>query len=265
MPISRSLLSVPVILLAPLLLTAQSASRGKKFVEDVVGALGGDRFLHMQNRIEGGRAYSFYNEQLSGLTIATIYTEYLDQPPAKGVAIRERQVFGKHQDYSVLFFEDQGWDVTFRGARPLSDQPLSRYLNSTVNNIFYILRERYNESGLEFDYIRDDVFQNTEVALVDIIDSENHTVHVMFDRNTKLPVRQSFDYVDQTTKMRMTEATVYAKYREVTGIMWPYSIQRERNDEKVYEIYSDRVQFNQSLPSSTFSLPPGVKVLPKEK
>jgi len=244
---------------------AQPASRGKKFVEGVVGALGGDRFLHMQNRIEGGRAYSFYNEQLSGLTIATIYTEYLDQPPAKGVAIRERQVFGKHQDYSVLFFEDEGWDVTFRGARPLSDQPLSRYLNSTLNNIFYILRERYNEPGLEFDYIGDDVFQNTEVALVDVIDSENHTVHVMFDRNTKLPVRQSFDYVDQTTKMRMTEATVYAKYREVMGIMWPYSIQRERNDEKVYEIYSDRVQFNQNLPSSTFSLPPGVKMLPKEK
>jgi hypothetical protein len=251
--------------LAPLLLTAQPASRGKKFIDGVVTALGGDRFLHMQNRIEGGRAYSFYNEQLSGLTIATIYTEYLDQPPAKGIAIRERQVFGKHQDYSVLFFEDQGWDVTFRGARPLSDQPLSRFLNSTLNNIFYILRERYNEPGLEFDYVRDDVYDNTEVSVVDVFDSENRTVHVMFDRNTKLPVKQSFDYIDPTTKIRMTESTVYAKYREVMGIMWPYSIQRERNDEKVYEIYSDRVQFNQNLPASTFSLPPGVKILPKEK
>lgn len=261
----RFLLSVLLILMAPLLLTAQQASRGKKFVEDVIAALGGDRFLHMQNRIEGGRAYSFYNEQLSGLMIATIYTEYLDRPPEKGVAIRERQVFGKHQDYSVLFSEDQAWDVTFRGARPLSDQPLSRYLNSTFNNIFYILRERYNEPGLEFDYIGDDVFENTEVALVDVIDNQDHIVHVMFDRNTKLPVRQSFDYVEPTTKFRMTEATVYAKYRDVSGIMWPYSIQRERNDEKVYEIYSDKVQFNQNLPSSTFSLPPGVKMLPKEK
>src|ERR1700689_693944 len=95
----RFLPSVSLILVAPLLMTAQQPPlRGKKFVEDVVGALGGDRFLHMQNRIEGGRAYSFYNEQLSGLTIATIYTEYLDQPSARGVAIRERQVFGKHQD-----------------------------------------------------------------------------------------------------------------------------------------------------------------------
>jgi hypothetical protein len=263
--ISRFLCLVAMILLAPPFLTAQSESRGKKFVEEVVTALGGDRFLHMQNRIEGGRAYSFYNEQLSGLAIATIYTEYLDQPPSKGIAIRERQVFGKHQDYSVLFLEDQAWDVTFRGARPLSDQPLSRYLNSTLNNILYILRERYNEPGLEFDYVGEDVVENREVILVDVYDNQNRTVHVMFDRITKLPVKQSFDYVDEPTKMRMTESTVFGKYRDVTGIMWPYSIQRERNGEKVYEIYSDRVQFNQNLPSSTFSLPPGVKLLPKEK
>jgi len=253
------------VLLTPALLMAQDASRGRKFMDECVNALGGDRYLHMQNRVESGRAYSFYNEQLSGLSIATIYTEYLDMPPAKGLAIRERQALGKKQDYSVLFFEDQGWDISFRGARPLPDLSLQRFLDSTRNNIFYILRERYNEPGLEFDYIGTDVYENTEAVLIDVYDNQAHTVHLILDRNTKLPIKQSFDYIDPTTKFRMTESTEYAKYREVMGMMWPYSIVRQRNGEKVYEMYSDKVEFNQNLPGSTFTLPPGVKILPREK
>jgi len=81
--------------------SAQSSPRAKKFVDDCISALGGDKFIHMQNRTEAGRAYSFYNEQLSGLTIATIHTEYLDQAPPKGLWVRERQVLGKKQDYSA--------------------------------------------------------------------------------------------------------------------------------------------------------------------
>ena len=30
----------------------------------------------MQDRVESGRAYSFYRDQISGLSIATIYTQY---------------------------------------------------------------------------------------------------------------------------------------------------------------------------------------------
>lgn len=261
-----SLRPLQLALLAPLLLQAQSSAvKARKFIDETVEALGGDRFLHMQNRVESGRAYSFYNLELSGLDIATVYTEYLDQPPPKGLSVRERQQFGKKQDYSILFFEDQGWEITFRGARPVSEQSLSRFLNSTRNNIFYVLRERLAEPGLEFDYVRDDLFQNKEVVLIDVIDKDNHALHVIFDRITKLPLRQSFDYVDPLTKYRVTETTDYAKYREVMGITWPYSIQRARDGEKVFEIYSEKVQFNQDLPAGKFSLPPGVKVLPPAK
>ena len=44
--------------------------RGKRLVDECVTALGGDRFLSMQDRVEAGRAYSFYREQLNGLTVA---------------------------------------------------------------------------------------------------------------------------------------------------------------------------------------------------
>src|SRR5437667_300932 len=44
--------------------------RGKRVVDEALRALGGEAYLHMEDRIEMGRAYSFYREQLSGLSVA---------------------------------------------------------------------------------------------------------------------------------------------------------------------------------------------------
>ena len=50
--------------------------RGKRIVNESLDALGGDRYLHMENREQSGRAYSFYREKLNGLSIAKFYTRY---------------------------------------------------------------------------------------------------------------------------------------------------------------------------------------------
>jgi len=38
--------------------------------------------------------------------------------------------------------------------------------------------------------------------------------------------------------------------------MWPQQIHRERNGEKVYEIFSETVKINTDLADDLFSLPP---------
>ena len=74
-------------------------------VDKAVEALGGQNFLTMRNRVDSGRAYSFYREQLSGLDIATIYTEYLDsKPPENGVAFENAKLTGKNRNFRFCFF-----------------------------------------------------------------------------------------------------------------------------------------------------------------
>src|SRR5215471_21391427 len=190
---------------------APSGSKAKKIVDDAVAALGGDKFLNMEDRIESGRAYSFYRESLAGLSVATIYTRYLTVAEGKSgeeLGVRERQAFGKNEDSGfVLFREDGGWDVTFRGAREVPKDRLDRYRDSTLHNIFYILRMRLNEPGLTFDYKGFDVVENQPVEIVDIVDSQNRSVTVYFHQSTKLPVRQMFVWRDPQTKERNEEVT----------------------------------------------------------
>src|SRR6202521_5829780 len=112
------------ILVSAAAASAQTAAeqRGKKVVDEAVAALGGEKFLTMEDRIESGRAYSFYRDQLTGLSVAKIYTRYLTVTRGKTgeeLGVRERQAFGKNEDYSVLFLEKGGWDITWRGSKEL--------------------------------------------------------------------------------------------------------------------------------------------------
>src|SRR5215469_8831977 len=235
--------------------------RGTRVINQALEALGGEAFLHMDDRVESGRAYSFYNRQLSGLSKATIYTRYLAPNPGK-VAQRERQAFGKNQSSgAVLFTEEGGWDITFRGARPLDDQRYQNYVDSTLHNIFYILRQRLKVPGMQLYSQGSDIFENLPVEIVDITDADGRTVTVYFSQSTKLPVRQLFKRRNPEFKDFDQEMTRFAKYRDGGGVKWPWDIRRDRNGEKIYEMYSDSVEINKNLRDDLFSLPVNAKLL----
>lgn len=260
------------LMLAALAATAARAEtneqRGKRVVDQALAALGGQHFLDMQDRVESGRAYVFYREELTGLSLAKIYTRYLvrPEPPVPDfLGVREREAFGKKEDDVVLFTQDNGYEITYRGARPLADKRVAQFKNSTLKNIFYILRMRLGEPGLIFESRGSDFYENRPVEIVDITDANNETVTVYFDKFSKLPTRQSFFRRDPVTKDRIEEVTLFAKYRDVGGgVMWPFSIRRERNGEKIFEIYSDSVEINQDLKDDLFTLPANMKILKKQ-
>jgi hypothetical protein len=243
--------------------------RGKRVIDEALAALGGQRYLAMQDRVETGRAYSFYREQLTALSVAHIYTRYLvrPEPPVSGfLSLREREAFGKKQEDVILLTADSGYEITFRGARPLADVRVAQFKDSMLRNIFYILRQRLGEPDMVFESKGTDFYDNRPVEIVDITDADNRTVTVYFDQLTKLPTRQSFFRRDPVTKDRIEEVTVFAKYRDAGGgVQWPHNIRRERNGEKIFEIYSESVKINQGLKDDLFTLPANLKILPKAK
>lgn len=164
---------IAVLIAASAFAQTPAEQRGKKLIDQAVEALGGDKFLKMEDRVESGRAYSFYREQISGLSIAKIYTRYITVAQGKTgeqLGVRERQAFGKNEDNSVLFNENGGWEITWRGAKELPKDRLDRYRETTLRNIFYILRQRLNEPGMIFESRGSDVFENQPVDIVDITD-----------------------------------------------------------------------------------------------
>src|ERR1700749_223049 len=177
----------------------------------------------MENRVETGRAYSFYRDKLTGLSIAKIYTRYDSgvSDTAQNLAQHERDNFGKKEDYGTLFTDKEAFDVTYRGARPLAADRFARYKETTLRDVFYILRVRLHEPGWIMESQGSDVIENRPVEIVDLVDADNLTTTVYFDQITKLPVRQVFFRRDPATKEKKEEGPHFTTYRDTgDGGQW---------------------------------------------
>jgi hypothetical protein len=240
-----------------------SQDRAKRVVQECVAALGGDRFLQMTDRVEDGRAYSFYHEQISGRSIARVHTHYLPdiKDTANTLAVEVREYFGKHQESSVLFRQNDAFELTFRGARPVTTERFNRYKETTLRDVLYILRVRMQEPGMILESRGADVLDNRPVEIVDITDAQNRTTTVYFDQVDKWPVRQVFYRRDPVTKERDEEITTYTKYHDIGGVPWPLDVHRERNGDKIYEMFSDSGKVNEGFKAEMFMLPSDIKLL----
>jgi hypothetical protein len=179
---------------------------------------------------------------------------------------KPEEIVLKKQDDIILYTDGTGYEITFRGVRPLSDSVIQQFKTATLHSIFYILRQRLGEPGLEFDGRGADFFDNRPVEIVDIIDDNNDKVTVYFDQLTKLPARQLYYRRDPIDNSKVEDVTIFNKYRDVGGgVMWPFAIRRERNGEKIFEMYAETVKINQDFKDSMFTLPPGLQLLKKDK
>jgi hypothetical protein len=256
-----------LLVLAASAIAETSQEKGKRLVKEAVQALGGDGFLHLRDHEQTGRSYSFYREELTGLAVSKIYTRYRDmvKDPAHNLAVEERQYYGKKQESSVLFLQDEAYDLTFRGARPIAADRFARYQETTLRDVLYILRVRFREPGLIFDGKGADVLSNRPIEIVEIVDSDNRVTTVYFDQTTKLPIRQVFFRRDPATKERNEEITEYSKYRDIGGgVQWPYAVHRERNGEKIYEMFAESGESNKDYPDDQFRLPSNIKLLKRQ-
>jgi hypothetical protein len=238
--------------------------RGKRLIDKAIEGLGGDAFRNMRTRTEIGRASSFYRDQLTGYSQSRVYTKYLEPDSSARILELQRQVFGKKlEDGATLFTANEGYDVTYRGAKPLADDQVERFREATLHDIFYILRQRLQEPGIEFEGAGADIVENQPVEAIDIYDAENRNVRVWVNSDTFLPAKQRYYRFDPVINERREEVTRYAKYRSAGGVMWPHTIARERDTEKTNEMNSESVTINDALPESLFELPNGIKILKK--
>src|ERR1035441_771950 len=194
-------------------LAAETAhERGQRVVNEALQAVGGKAYLAMEDRVESGRAYSFYRQQLEGLSLAKIYTRYVTPVPGKP-SVRERQSFGKDESSGVLFNQEGAWEINFHGARLLEPKRIENWRDGTLRNVFYILRQRLDEPGMDFYSRGGDLYDNLPVEIVDITDADGLTVTVYFSRSNKLPVRQVLKRRNPDYKDFDTEETLFARYR----------------------------------------------------
>jgi hypothetical protein len=225
--------------------SAKNAQQARAALDRMVKALGGDAWLHMQNREYIGRTAAFYHGRPSGATAE--YWEYHAWPDT------DRVEYTKHRDVVQIYTGRQGWEILYNGKKPLPQEQVDDFLRRRDHSIETVIKLWLNDPKTILIYEGQHLAESHMAEQVTLISAENEAVTIQMDSETHLPLRRSFQWRDPTYHDKNEDAEEYDNYRPVDGFQTPYNITRFKNGDMVNQRFLFKAVYNQTLPADEFS------------
>jgi len=206
----------------------------------MVQALGGQPWLNMKNQVREGHIAAFFHGVPD--TGTTEYFEFHQWPD------HDRVELTKHRDVVEFFEGSEGWEVTYRGKKPMDKEILDDFLRRRDHSIETAVKVWLKDPNTILVYKGQHLAERHLAEQVTLISAQNEAITILMDAQTHLPLRRTFQWRDPLYKDKNTDAEEYDNYRPVDGFLTPYSISRFKNDEMVRQYYIVKVSFTRTCP-----------------
>jgi hypothetical protein len=224
---------------------ARNAQQAREALDKMVQALGGDAWLHQQNREIHGRTASFFHGKPSGGD--TEYWEFHSWPD------NDRYEYTKHRDVVQIYTGRVGWEIIFSGKKELPKEQQEEYLRRRDHSIETVIKEWLKDPNTILIYEGQQLAERHLAEQVTLISSRNESVTIQMDADTHLPLKRTFQWRDPLYKDKNEDAEEYANYRPVDGFQTPFTVSRSKNGDMVNERFVLDAHYNQPLPPDEFS------------
>lgn len=225
---------------------AKNAQQARQALDRMVQALGGQAWLNMKNQMRQGYIAAFFHNQPSPGT--TEYWEFHQWPD------HDRVELTKHRDVVDFYEGREGWEVTYRGKKPMDKEILEDYLRRRDHSIETAVKVWLKNPNTILLYEGQRMASRHMAEQVTLISPQNEAITILIATDTHLPLRRSFQWRDPVYKDKNTDAEEYDNYHTVDGFPTPFSITRFKNDEMVRQYYIRKVVFNQALPADIWDV-----------
>ncbi|MGA8621989.1 MAG: hypothetical protein WB660_26145 [Candidatus Sulfotelmatobacter sp.] len=222
----------------------ENARKARALLDQAIQALGGQAFLNIRDMEQEGRTYSFHHGQPTSNGV--LFWRFVEYPD------KERIEVTKERDVAYLYTGNKGYEITYKGPRPVEKQDLEDYLRRRRLSLETILRTWLNDPGVALFYDGNALAGNLPALQVTLINSKDEAVKLFFDIETHLPIKKSYSWRDPADKERNLEEEIFDNYRLVQGIMTPYGFTRYFNGDMQTERFVTGVHYNQGLNPATF-------------
>lgn len=224
-------------------------------LQAMVAALGGQRWLSLQNSYMEGRVSGFYQGKPTG----AIQNYYEWRTPSG----QERVEFSKKHDDIEIFTGNYCWEATYRGKRALPKDICEDFHRRRDHSIDTAVRVWMNDPKT---MLIDDGQSLSERHLTDqvtLINAENDSITIQIDASTHLPRSRTFTYRDPEFHDKDTDREEYDNYHVVDGFPTPYSVTRFKNGDIVSQRYLYRAAYNVEPPPGAFDIDAAVAKVKK--
>jgi hypothetical protein len=238
--------------------------RGKKLIDLMVQALGGDAWVHRKDWTIEGHAASFYKGNPNEGVIA--YEEFhRAQPFAVRIEIITKiGVFipTAKRDIVQVWTPDNGYEVTYRGKKELPKIDVEDFQRRRAHSLEAVVDTWLKEPGVEVVYEGTSMVQRHLADKVTVLSAKNDAVTIELDETTHLPLSREFEFRNETYKDHDKDREEYDDYHVMDGLMTALTITRFRNGDMVSQRYYTKVTYNKGLAADLFDPD---KVLVKKK
>ena len=218
---------------------AKNAAQARAALDAMVQALGGNLWLNINSMERHGHIAAFYQGNPDPGT--TEFFEFHQWPD------HDRIEYTKYRDVVQFYVGRQGWEVTYRGKKPLDQEIVDDYLRRRDHSIETAVKVWMKDPNTILIYEGQHMVERHLGEQVTLISPQNEAITILMDLQTHLPLQRTFQWRDPKYHDKNTDTEEYDDYHTIQGFPTPFTVTRMKNGDTVRQYYVDRVSFNGNL------------------
>ncbi len=226
---------------------------GKRLLDEMVQALGGDAWLNKRTSYSEGQVAAFFSGQPTGSVIRFVqYKRFADATSPEltrieFLTVRGMIAPGMKKDVAHLWTADNGYEVTYKGQSALPEKQVADFMRRRSHSLEEVMRTWVKAPGVVIVADGQGMRDRHAVDKVSILSANNDAVEIEIDQNTHLPLQRSFEWRNEQFKDHDVDEEVYGDWRVFDGVATPMNMTSYRNGDMAAQTFYTKVSFNRPM------------------
>jgi hypothetical protein len=228
------------------------SGKARAALDAMVQALGGDRWLNVQNTFVQGRIAAFYQGKPTGATI-----QFWDWKTPQNERLDLDDKMKDRQKWVQIFTPKECWEVTYKGKKPMQrgpmeSDPCQEAIRRHEHSIEMAVKVWMKDPNTVLLYEGRSLAERRLAEQVTLLNGNDDSITIMMDAETHLPLKRTYFWRDPEYKDKNQEDEEYDDYHPVDGLPTPFSMTRLHNGEMTLQRFVLKAGYDVQLPADGF-------------
>jgi hypothetical protein len=236
-----------------------SEQRGRKLLDQMVEALGGDAWLGRHNVQQLGHLARFFHGAPTGIVVnftAIHQFPAATRPEAERIGFStDKSIIlpGKKIDVVQIWTGGDGYEITYKGKNALPRDQVEDYNRRRDHSIEAVIRTWLKAPDVMVVSEGSTMVERRLADKVTILSADNDAVTIELDASTHLPLRRTFKWRNETFKDFDEDAEEYDDYHTIQGLPTPFTLTRYHNGDMISQTFFTKFEYDIVLPPDAFT------------
>jgi hypothetical protein len=228
------------------------SNRGQILLDQMVAALGGPAWLNLVFTEEVGRVAAFEHGRPTGSNV--LFYEYRREPGMVRIEYsRPRDLMpGSVKDVVIVWTNDNGFEVTYKGKKPLLEKDVAEYNRNRAHSIRTVVKEWMKRPGVVVVAEGTAMVERRLVDKFTVLSPDNDAVTIFTEQTTHLPLRRTYEWRNPIFKDHDEEVEEYEDYHTYDGLPTPLSVTRYHNGDMSQQRFITKASYGKEVPLAMF-------------